>query len=115
MSKLVKPASLLFYLLTILVFFPIGIEFAEIIGAAEGQGLAGAAIFLGYGVMFSFTALLFSFLIAYNLPRERIIVFNKVLAILLLVFFALFSYRLLESNKSRSSDLMYSNYPTTFA
>ena len=51
MKKLFKPASLLLYFLTILSFFLAGFLYAALTGAGKGQGLAGGAIVLGYGVL----------------------------------------------------------------
>jgi len=66
MKKLLTSTALLFYLLVLLVFFFAGTYFSAIAGVAKGQGLAGPAIVLGYGVIAAALALLASFfLVAY--------------------------------------------------
>ncbi|NBC64057.1 MAG: hypothetical protein GVY07_00160 [Bacteroidetes bacterium] len=89
MKKLIKPASLLLYLLMILVFFFVGVYYAVITGAAEGQGLAAGAIVVGYGVFTGFLALLVSFFIAYYASAKVVVRFNQVLAIILLFLYPL--------------------------
>lgn len=103
MKKLFKPASLLFYLFMILVFFLAGVYYAGITGAAEGQGLAGGAIVLGYGVITAFFALLVSFVIAYYTPREVIVRINQVLGIIFLIFVAITAYRIMMREGSQNT------------
>ncbi|MGI9544327.1 MAG: hypothetical protein ACR2MX_13790 [Cyclobacteriaceae bacterium] len=93
MKKLIKPSSLLLYLLSLVVFLMVGMVFAGVTGVAKGQGLAGGAIVLGYGVMFGFTALFISFFIAYYASHSVIINTNRVLAIALIIAAGIFTYR----------------------
>lgn len=103
MKKLFKPACLLFYLLMILVFFFVGVYFAVITGAAEGQGLAAGAIVIGYGVFTAFAALFVSFFIAYSASPEAIVRLNQGLAITLLVFISITAYRVMTRESSQTS------------
>lgn len=66
----------------VIVFFFRGVYYEGITGAAEGQGLAGGAIVLGYGVITAFVALLISFIIAYHAPHEIVVKINQVLGII---------------------------------
>jgi len=87
MKKYFRAASLLFYLLTLLVFFFVGLLYAKWIGAGKNQGLAAAAIVLGYGVLFAAIALCMAIFSARNLSikmlRRLNLVFTIVLASLL--------------------------------
>jgi len=93
MKKLFRPASLLFYFLVFLCFFVFGTTFAVLIDAAKGQGLAGSAIVLGYGVMFGFFAILASFFLVYYLPVKSIIRLNKIFSALLLLLILIITIR----------------------
>lgn len=103
MKKLFKPASLLFYFFMVIVFFFAGVYYAGITGAAEGQGLAGGAIVLGYGVISAFVALLVSFIIAYYAERELIVRINQILGIVFLIFIAITAYRLITRERSETT------------
>ncbi len=72
-------AKLLFYLLSSFLFFFIGMVLAGISGVAKGQGLAGGAIILGYGVMSGAIALIASIILAIYLKPSTIYFLNKVL------------------------------------
>jgi hypothetical protein len=85
MKKIFKPASLLFNLLCLLVFFIVGMYCAGWVGAGEGQGFAGGAIVLGWGVLFAGIALVASFFFTYHVQHKRIVTCNWILAALLLL------------------------------
>ncbi len=93
MKKLLKPASILFYLLCLPVFFIIGVYFAGLIDAGEGQGLAGGAIVLGWGVLFAGIAFIASFFVVYHIPHKKVILMNWILFILLLIGYGITHYR----------------------
>ncbi len=86
MKKLLKPAALLFYLLSILVFFLLGMSLAGITSAVAGQGLAGGAILFFYGIVTAFLAFIVSIVIAYRVKLKTITLLNKMIAV---IFFAL--------------------------
>lgn len=69
MKKYFKFSSLALYLLAFLLFFILGSAVSSFLGAGEGQGLASAAIILGYGAMTGFCAFLFSLLMV-NLSSD---------------------------------------------
>jgi hypothetical protein len=85
MKRLVKLYAIALYLLTIPVFFIGGMFFTQITGAAEGQGLAGGAIVVVNGLIFSGLALVVSLLAAYFVPRKLILITNSLLLALLVV------------------------------
>jgi hypothetical membrane protein len=60
MSKYSWIYNTLFVLLAILAFFLVGIFFVLVFDLAKGQGLAGGAIVLGYGVVGGVIGLVFS-------------------------------------------------------
>ncbi len=101
MKKLFKPACLLLYLLTVMVFFLIGLLYANWIDAGKNQGLAAAAIVLGHGVIFSIVALILSFFAAYHLKHKIIIRLNLLFGIFVLAGVLLILFKANERNKLR--------------
>lgn len=101
MKKLLKPASLLFNVLTLLVFFLLGLFYAGLIDAGKNQGLAGGAIVLGWGVLFAGIAFLISFFITYKVQHRKIVLANWVLFALLLTGYGITHYRFLQKQKLR--------------
>ena len=93
-NKLLKPASFLLYFLSLITFFLVGMFFARIFDVAKGQGLAGGAIVLGYGLFFAFVALIIALYIVYYRSHKTIILANRILFGLLVVFMAWFGYLL---------------------
>lgn len=104
MKKLFKPACLLLYLLTVMVFFLIGLLYANWIEAGKNQGLAAAAIVLGYGAIFAIVALILSFFAAYHLRHKTIIRINLIFGTLVLAGFFLILFRVYERNKLRETE-----------
>jgi uncharacterized membrane protein YedE/YeeE len=101
MKKFIKPASLLFFFLSFIIFFFIGVTFAGLTNAAEGQGLAGGAIVLGYGVIFGFVSFLFALLAVYILPIISIIKFNRFLVVIILIIIcALVLRQIIRKNRA---------------
>jgi len=95
MKKIFRPAALLFYLLSLLVFFIIGIIVAGLSGAAENQGLAGGAIVVFYGIVSALLAFVVSLFLAYRAKFQFVVLSNKILFILLLclvIFFTINFY-----------------------
>lgn len=93
LKKYFSLSSILFYLLFTLVFFILGITIAEISGAAEGQGLAGSAIVLGYGTMVGLFAFIAAVLSVRFISKKRIIQLNKIFGILFLILALYFVYQ----------------------
>ncbi len=89
MKKLFKPACLLFNILTLILFFFLGLLYAGWMEAGKNQGLAGGAIVLGYGVIFAMVALIISFFVTYRSKHIHIVRANVVLGILILASFLL--------------------------
>jgi phosphoglycerol transferase MdoB-like AlkP superfamily enzyme len=109
MKKLFRPAALLFYLLTILVFFVLGMLLAGLSGVAEGQGLAGGAIVFFYGIVSAFLAFIVSLFIAFKAKHKTVVVLNKILAILLFVFAVYITFRVLTQE---SKETPIEGYPS---
>ena len=103
MKSLIKPASLLFYLLMILTAFILGLFYAGLIDAGKNQGLAGGAIVLGYGVSFSFVALIIALFLVYFLQHRIIVTCNKGLAILFTISALFFVYRILSRERANKA------------
>jgi hypothetical protein len=91
--KLLKPTNLLFYFLSLINFIFIGIFFAVVTDAAKGQGLAGGAIVLGYGVIAGAAALIVSIFLAYYLDEKIVILLNKILGVIFSLFIIIIAIR----------------------
>ena len=102
MNKLIKPASLLLYLLVILVFFMVGMTIAGVSGVADGQGLAGGAILFFYGVITAIIAFILSLFIAHNAKIGTILKIDKILGIVFFLAACLFVYRAITINKNET-------------
>lgn len=93
---------MLFYLLTILIFFVLGMLLAGLGGAAEGQGLAGGAIVFFYGIVSTFLAFIVSLFIAFKAKLKTVLVLNKILAILLFVLSVYITFRVLTEERKET-------------
>ncbi|MGA8855104.1 MAG: hypothetical protein WB492_13095 [Christiangramia sp.] len=99
MKKVFKPASLLFNVLCLLVFFILGMYYAGWIEAGKHQGLAGGAIVLGWGALFAVIAFISSFFLTSRVIHRRIVAANWVLFVLLLVGYGITHYRFIQRDK----------------
>ncbi len=99
--QVLKPYSLLLYLLSFIAFFFVGASIAGLIGAAKNQGLAGGAIVFGYAVVAAFIALIVAIVIASKVNRKLIINLNKILAILIVVLFSYFTIKYQARQKEK--------------
>jgi hypothetical protein len=93
MDKLLRPASILLYIIAFIDFFFIGATVAGVSGAADVQGLSGGAVVLMYGVIASFIALVLAIVLAYYLSKDTIKNITKVLALILLGYLIFFIYK----------------------
>ena len=113
MKNFFKPARIAFYILMLLTFFMAGLYFAALIGAGKGQGLAGGAIVLGYGLLFGGIAFIVSFFIAYQVKHKLIVRFNWILLLLLAIAYGITHYRYLERQKVQEEQPNFKRTPTT--
>ncbi|MEZ5059139.1 MAG: phage holin family protein [Saprospiraceae bacterium] len=102
MSQALKPASFLFYLLALLDFFLLGLFLAGITGAGEGQGLAGGAIVLFYGIIGAGLALVVAIYLAIVTNLNFIKTANKILGALFIVLAALSAWMIFSKAGERS-------------
>ncbi|GHB76428.1 hypothetical protein [Persicitalea jodogahamensis] len=93
MKKLIQPASLLLYFLSILVFFVAGLTYAGLTEAGKGQGLAGGAIVLSYGVVAALLALVIALFVACYASHAAIVKINRVFSLLAAIAILYFVYR----------------------
>jgi hypothetical protein len=108
MKPYIRPSSLLFYLLCIVLFFIIGAAFTGITGAAKNQGLAGGAIVLMYGLISAFITLLAAiYLVSISNPN-RIVFFNKILGVIAIASIAILQYRFKERQKLKEEAIVSS-------
>ncbi|MEZ4847277.1 MAG: hypothetical protein R3B93_01315 [Bacteroidia bacterium] len=102
-KQMIKPYSLLLYLLAFLFFFFVGLSYAGLIEAGKGQMLAGGAIVLGYGVMGAFIGFCISLVVAYKVDRKWIIRLNAMMAVGLVAFWAFYAIRYQERKGERDA------------
>ena len=102
MNRSFKPASFVFYLLMLVVFFLVGVYAAIWSGAGENQMLASAAIVLGWGFGFGVIAFLVSFYLVRVTPHQRIVKINWVLLVALIVFVGITQIRYMQRQKEDS-------------
>lgn len=95
----------------IIIFFISGVYVAGITGAAEGQGLAGAAIVLGYGVITATIAFILSVILVQYVEKKTIIQANKILGVIFLIFAGITAYRIITTESS--GDPNPGNLPVT--
>src|SRR5690606_9106388 len=100
MKKYFIPSSLFLYLISFITFFFVGASTAGFFGLADGQGLAGGAIILGYGLLGSIIALIISIFVVYACSHKLILWANVVMAsltaIMVLYFYLNFQDRFNE-------------------
>ncbi|MBB6325557.1 hypothetical protein FHS59_001172 [Algoriphagus iocasae] len=92
MNKYIKPSSIAFYLLIFLLAFIIGAAAAGLSGVAKGQGLAGGAIVLGYGLMTALGGIILGIIIVSRASIDLIKKANWIilaLAVIIVVFLRL--------------------------
>jgi hypothetical protein len=99
MKKLFKPAGILLNLLSLAVFFIIGMYFAGLIEAGKNQGLAGGAIVLGWGILFAGAAFILSFFVSFHVAHKKIVRINWILFVLLLIGYGITHYRFIQRDK----------------
>jgi hypothetical protein len=101
MKKIFKPASILFNILCLLVFFIVGMYFAALIEAGKNQGLAGGAIVLGWGILFAGIAFITSFFVTHKVEHRKIVIGNWILFVLLLIGYGVTHYRFMQRDKQQ--------------
>jgi cytochrome bd-type quinol oxidase subunit 2 len=103
MNVLIKPSSLLLYLLVIFNFFFIGALFAKLVGAGEGQGLAAGAIVVGYSLLFAFLALIGSILFVYFAKHKTVVLINKIMLVVFIIAAVILTIRIINLNQKQET------------
>lgn len=93
MNRIFKPASLLMYVLVGLVFFVVGAAVSGVADVAKGQGLAGGAIVVYYGIVTAIVAFIASLFIAYKTSNDAVVRINKIFGVLLLLVVCIVVFR----------------------
>jgi membrane protease YdiL (CAAX protease family) len=83
----------MFYLLAFLTFFVLGASAPALLGKLEGQGLAGSATVLLYGLLFSLVGIIGAYFTSLFVERRMLMRVNVVLLLLLTAMLLLLSYR----------------------
>ncbi|MEO9512166.1 MAG: hypothetical protein ABJN84_18135 [Flavobacteriaceae bacterium] len=102
--QMLKPYSLLLYLLALIAFFFVGLTYAGLVGAGKNQGLAGGAIVFGYGIVIAAIGLLVALFLAKRASRKTIIKSNVVLVLCSVAFYAYYHVKFLERQKDRGQE-----------
>ena len=100
--RMLKPYNLLCYLLAVVACFFLGITYAGVIGAGDNQGLAAAAIVLGYGFVAAVIGLVAALYVASSASRKAIVRLNFLLAVMIALCFAYFQFQYLERQKAKA-------------
>lgn len=103
--QMVKPYSWLLYLLAVLASFFAGLSYAGFIDAGKDQGLAAAAIVLGYGVIAAAIGLIVALFVAWQAQRRTIVRLNIILALCIAAFAGYFYMPYLERQKAKAESL----------
>jgi hypothetical protein len=109
--QMIKPYSLLFYLLAFICSFFIGIVIAGLVEAGKGQMLAGGAIVLGYGVITAVIGFVISLFITLKTNRKLIFRGNIILAILILSFWGYFYIKYQNKQKIKAQEKQKTEQP----
>ena len=84
--KNIRPASILFLFIFFLVSFVVSTAVVGLLGVTKDQGLAAAAIGLGYGVMGAIGLTILAGILVMKLQTKTVIRLNKIGGLLILVF-----------------------------
>lgn len=102
--KMLKPYSWLCYLLVPILCFFIGLSVAGMVDAGKGQGLAGGAIVVGYGVIAAALGLITALFLAGNLSRKALIRLNGIVALCIVLFYGYYHMRYKAREKERTQE-----------
>ena len=110
MKNLFRPACLLLYFLTLVAFFFGGMTMA----AAKGQGLAGGAIVLFYGVIAAGIAFVFALICCYYATDKVVKIINWSLLGLIIIIAGLMKYNSDERQREIDRKSEQKNYNYNF-
>ena len=113
MKKLIRPASILFCFLIVVIFFLAGMYLAKLVGAAKSQGLAGGAIVLFYGLVSAVIAFIVALVMVYQVRHGTIVKANWVFGIIFLLLVSLLAYRIKTLDKNEEPVNDYPKKPTS--
>lgn len=85
-----KLYRILFYPLSIVFSFLLGILVAKLVGAGEGQMLAAGAIILSYGVIGAVIGFVLSIILGNNIQKSALVKLNIALVLLIIACFLYF-------------------------
>lgn len=112
MRNTFKLASFLCYLLTLVVFFFLGMYLVSWTGAAEGQGLAGGAIVLFYGLITAIIGLVLAIILANKSSIKTIKTVNVVLGVVLIVIASFITYQVMTQSDDSTPEPANERTPT---
>lgn len=91
------------YMLSFLVFFILGAATPALLGKLEGQGLAGSATVLLYGLLFSMAGVVGAYLAGLFVERRMLMRVNVFLLIVLVVMVLLLTHRYRQASQLPSA------------
>jgi Ca2+/Na+ antiporter len=98
---MLKAYKLSFIFLTLITAFFTGVSFALVTGAAENQGLAAAAIVLGYGALAAVFGIGLAIFASGKMNRRVIVRSNYALLLCILCFYVYFRYQYNQRQKAK--------------
>jgi len=98
MRKVFVGRSILFAILSFLLFFFIGLFHAKLTDVGAGQGLAASAIVLGHGVQFGFFAMILSIILSFMISKQWVKKLNLILGIALIILIAVIAIMIKMKN-----------------
>jgi hypothetical protein len=101
--KNIRPASILFLVLFFILSFVFSVFLVKLSGVTENQGLAAAAIGLGYGVMGAFILTFFAGIFIMKTTTEKVVKLNKIAGVLVLIFAVYVVIRLAFFSKEQNA------------
>ena len=113
MRTIFKPYSLLSHLLSLILFFFIGLLFAKWTEAGKGQMLAAGAIVLSYGIVGGFSGLCLSVFVSSRWDKKNMIRLNLINMILILGLWGYFYNAYQKRKKEKDEDIQNSKRTST--
>lgn len=112
MKNIFRPSAWLFYLLTMFYFFILGGFTAKWSGAVNGQGLAGGAIVLSYGLIAMAIGLVLAFFMVSRSNESLIKRLNIIFTVLFILIIAFYSYNYFQEKALTLSENVNPPIPT---
>lgn len=114
MKRFFSVRNILFYLLTLVLFFLLGTITSGLAGAGKNQGLASGAIVLGYGVIAGFIAFILAIISVQVIKEKLVKSLNIIFACIIAIIIIILIYRFQTRESSESNNLQIKKETTVF-